>query len=113
MPEVIVTENDPDVTDNRVFRTPSDYEPGDSWDDYRGINICAHCERSLTGHRYAGAVFTPDGTRYASLYDTDPDQLPLFCEKCWEKLEANRKARDNRSLADFDAGRVWGDGSDE
>lgn len=85
--------------------TPSDYDIEDGWDDDGGLEQCAHCERQFSGEGgYHGTVYDQAGREYEYFLNTDSGNAPFFCPDCWPELKANRRARENQSLAAFEGG---------
>lgn len=82
-------------------KIPSDYDPADSFRESDGMDLCAECRIVIHQSEYTGPVFDSGGTHYDHYLDTDPMDRPLFCEPCWEELEANQKRAENQSLGDF------------
>lgn len=83
-------------------KTPSDYEIDAGWSDSKGAEICPECRIVYSPNGgYTGTVYDRQGRRYEYHSDTAPKDGPFFCPDCWEILEANRKASENKSIEDY------------
>ena len=83
-------------------KTPSDYDRDDGWSESRGVEICPECTIIFSANGgYTGPVYDQNGRQYDHHMNTDPGDGPFFCPDCWEILEANRKAAENKSIEDY------------
>lgn len=90
------------MTDQPSVAIPHDYTIEDGYDEQSGLELCPCCGVKYSANGgYMGAVFDQDGQRYGIIYDSDPDGGPFFCADCWDELDINRKAAENRTLEDF------------
>lgn len=98
--EVAEDEDQTLLTDGGVG-TPQDFKPSDSQGD-NGLEICAVCWEQLGGEGgHHGEVYTQSGKRYENFYDSEPGEAPFFCPECWPKVQAARKAEENKTLGEF------------
>lgn len=87
------------MTDKTV---PGDYGKDDGWSDEQACEICPHCEQAYSPNGgYIEEVYDKRGIKYETFIDTDPAKGPFFCPDCWDELETNQRASENKSLGDF------------
>jgi len=83
-------------------KTPSDFESIDGWIEDSALEKCPVCERVYSGNGgYVETVYDQQGKEYDHYLDTEPGDGPYFCADCWPELEANRKAKENKSLEEY------------
>lgn len=82
--------------------TPSDYDKDDGWSESKGVEICPHCEiiYSPSGG-YSDSVYDKRRRQYEHHLDTDPGDGPFFCPECWDELQTNQKASENKSIEEY------------
>lgn len=81
---------------------PSDYDTGDGWNEEQGCEQCPHCGTVYSPNSgHVGPVYDSDGREYEFHLDTDPGDGPFFCPDCWDELDANRRATENRQLTEY------------
>lgn len=70
--------------------------------DDRGLEGCPICGRRYSGNGlYVGPVRDADGNRWESVYKTDPEEGPYYCEDCYL---AEIRPLDQHAIADFAGG---------
>ena len=85
-----------------MSKTVDGYDKEDGWYKDAGIEQCPHCETPHSPNGgYVGVVFDKHGTRFDTLYESDPKQGPYFCADCFEELETNRRKQQNIGLGEF------------
>jgi hypothetical protein len=86
------------MTDRKL----SDYTKEDGFDESQGLEQCPHCETIYSPNGgMMGPVFTQDGQKYDLHIETVPGDGPFFCESCFEKLDANQKKEQHKTLGGF------------
>ena len=82
--------------------TPSDYDKNDGWSESKGVEICPECNIVYSPNGgYTGSVYDQQGRKYKFQSNTDPANGPFFCPDCWEIVEANQKASENKSIEEY------------
>jgi hypothetical protein len=91
------------MADSTTDKLPEHFDSSDGWSDKAaGLEQCPVCERVYSPNGgYTGPVYDETGTRYETHLDTEPGQGPYFCMACWPELEANRKAKENKTLGEY------------
>lgn len=82
--------------------TADDYDAADGWDEEQSIEQCPHCGVLYSANGgYVGTVYGQNGREYDHFHDTEPDDGPFFCPKCWHELETNRRAAENATITEW------------